>query len=167
MNRGDFQHDIEVKAAPQAVWAILSDIHGYPRWNRALQLTLDEEGRDFVTFSVVVVTRAGTRRQWRLAGRLGPFVDARQISWRLGVGGVLGLDMTFDLEPRGAGAGVRFGLRIDGLAAPFARRRLIRLLAEPMAGALRDLKCEVEGEARPGAKTPVRSRINKPRRRFR
>ncbi|WP_292068019.1 SRPBCC family protein [Brevundimonas sp. UBA7664] len=164
----DVQHDIEIKASPQDVWAILSDIPGYPRWNRSMQLTLDEEGRDFVTLGVAAATRAGTPHQWRLAGKLRPFREPEQVAWWLGVGGVLGLDMAIDLEPQGPNTRVRFSLRIKGLAAPFARGRLARLVADPMAGTLRDLKRAAEsGKVHSRPHAPARSRINKPRRRFR
>lgn len=164
----DVQQDIEIKASPRDVWALLGDIPGYPRWNRSMQLSLDEDGGDFVTFGVSAVTRAGTPHQWRLGGKLRPFREPERVAWWLGVGGVLGLDMAFDLEPRGPDTRVRFSLRIGGLAAPFARRRLARLLTDPMAGTLRDLKRAAEaGAVRPGSKAVPGSRINKPRRRFR
>lgn len=164
----DIQHDIDIEASPPDVWAILSDIPGYARWNRSMQLTLDEEGGDFVTFGVAAATQAGTPHQWRLAGKLRPFREPEQVSWWLGVRGVLGLGMVFDLESQGVKTLVRFSLKIRGFAAPFARRRLVRLLTGSMAGTLRDLKRAAEGgKFRSRPEPAARLRTKKPRRRFR
>lgn len=163
----DVERDIEIKAPVRDVWAILSDIPGYPRWNRSMRLTLDEEGGDLVTFAMDSMTRAGKPHEWRLGGKLRPFREPDQVSWRLGAGVVLMLTMVIDLVPRGADTHARFHLQIKGLVAPFAGRALARLLTEPIAGTLRDLKraAEVGDGLRP---KPARNpRINKPRRRFR
>lgn len=165
----DVQRDIEIKASIREVWQILSDIRGYLQWNKSMQLTLDDEERDdLVTFGIAAATRAGTRHQWQLGGKLRPFREPEQVSWVLGVGGILDLGMVFDLEAQGLSTMVRFTLQVRGLAAPFARRRLARLLADPMSGTLRDLKRVAEGDAlRSSPKRPAKARVKTPRRRFR
>lgn len=164
----DVERSIDIRAPVQDVWAILSDIPGYPRWNRSMQLTLDEEGRDYVAFAVPATTKAGKPYQWRLTGKLGPFREPEQVSWRLGVTGFMLLIMVIDLVPQGGDTRARFQLHVKGLMALFGRRALVGLLAVPIAGALRDLKRAAEGgEGRLRPKAVGKARSKKPRRRFR
>ena len=114
---------IQIKGTPQQVWAVLSDLAGYRRWNPFITSASGQlkEGATLVnrmhdatgdtTFNpVVLVAEPGRELQW--IGKVGP-------------GGVFDSKHTFTITPLGNGR-VLLTQREDftGVAVPFYEHRL-------------------------------------------
>jgi hypothetical protein len=112
------QASVQISASPQRVWAILTDLRGYPRWNPFIissrgqvrvgatltNLMHDATGNTTFTPTVQVVEPG---RELRWLGRVGP-------------GGIFDGQHTFTIRPLGPGR-VLFTQREDftGVAVPF------------------------------------------------
>jgi hypothetical protein len=117
------QASIQIAATPQHVWAVLSDLAAYPRWNPfiisargplrvgATLTNVMHDATGNTTFTPVVqVVRPGRELQW--IGRVGP-------------GGIFDGQHTFTIRRLGPGR-VLFTQREDftGVAVPFYEGRL-------------------------------------------
>jgi hypothetical protein len=117
--------DVDIDAAPEQVWEVLTDLAAYPAWNpfivRATGVV--EPGRRLTLTMQPVGGRAMTLRP-RVA-----HVDApRQLRWRgtLGVPGLMDAEHTFTLEPRGSGTRLVQQEDFRGLLVPFLAASLDR-----------------------------------------
>jgi hypothetical protein len=116
---------IDIDAAPEAVWAVLSDLPSYPSWNpfireasgtlaagERLEVSLQPERGRAMRFRPTVVT-AEANRELRWLGRLvAP--------------GVFDGEHRFAIEPTAAGSRLVQEERFTGLLVPFLARGLRR-----------------------------------------
>jgi hypothetical protein len=116
---------IDIDAAPEAVWAVLSDLPSYPSWNpfireasgtlaagERLEVRLQPERGRAMRFRPTVVT-AEANRELRWLGRLvAP--------------GVFDGEHRFAIEPTAAGSRLVQEERFTGLLVPFLARGLRR-----------------------------------------
>jgi uncharacterized protein YndB with AHSA1/START domain len=134
------QHEIEIAATPESVWAVLTKIEDWPTWNP-----------DVKSVSMQGEVAPGTRFRWKAGpGTIRSIVDRvepqRSISWR---GKTLGIDAVhaWRLEPRNGGTAVTTAESFSGLVARIFRRSLQKMLDGTLERNLRHLKAEAERRA--------------------
>src|SRR5258708_3671854 len=101
-----FATSITIRARPEAVWALLTDLAGYPQWNSTVERI---EGRIAANQKVTVYAKATPGRAFPL--RVTALVPARGMVWTGGM--PLGLftgTRTFTLTPTSQGE-VEFAMR--------------------------------------------------------
>jgi uncharacterized protein YndB with AHSA1/START domain len=129
--------EIEIAAAPDAVWEVLTAFERWPSWNRDVRsMTFEGQVAPGATFR----WKAGPGTITSTIQR----VERQQlIAW---TGKTIGLDAihVWHLEPRNGGTFVRTEESYEGLLASLLRRPLQRTLNRALASGLRYLKTEVE-----------------------
>jgi hypothetical protein len=133
----EIQHQIDIDAAPAAVWAVLTDTSAYSDWNPFVR-RLDGELQTGAKLAVEIAPpggRAMTFKPTVLAAD-----EARELRWlgRLLAPGVFDGEHRFELEAR-PGGGTRFtqGERFTGLLARLFSLEKTRLGFEQMNRALK------------------------------
>ncbi|MGY1683909.1 SRPBCC family protein [Geodermatophilus sp. SYSU D01176] len=117
--------DIEIDAVPDQVWRVLTDLPAYPAWNPFIvraEGVVQPGGR--LTLTVQPVGGRAMTVRPRLVE-----VDApRQLRWRgrLAVPGVMDVEHTFTLEPRGSGTRLIHREDFRGVLVPFLAASLDR-----------------------------------------
>jgi hypothetical protein len=116
---------IDIDASPEAVWAVLSDLPSYPRWNpfireasgtlaagERLELELQPaRGKSMRFRPTVLAAEAGRELRWR---------------GRLVAPGIFDGEHRFAIEPRAGGSLLVQEERFTGLLVPFLARSLRR-----------------------------------------
>jgi hypothetical protein len=134
--------EIDIEAAPEVVWGVLTDFGRWPRWNP-----------DVKSMFAPVDVAGGSEFRWRagpstITSKIRRVEPPRLIAW---TGATLGINAIhyWWLEPRNGTTFVRTAESYDGLVARLFRRPLQRALDDALANGLRYLKAEVEGRRRP------------------
>ncbi len=129
--------EIEIAAAPETAWDVLTAIDRWPDWNP-----------DVKSVSVEHAIREGTEFSWKAgAGTITSTIEhveaPRRIAW---TGKSLGIKAihVHTLERRGDSTLVRTEESFDGLVARLFRGRLQKTLDATLQSELRHLKAEVE-----------------------
>ena len=137
------QIEVDIDAAPEAVWAVLADVERWPEWTRSMTLVRRLEDGPFGKGSTVRVRQPGLLPAVYTVTEYEP---GQAFSWAAKAPGVT---VTGDhhVGPRGDGqAAVRLAVRLTGvlapLVAPFAARRVRRYVAMEGEGLKR--RCESE-----------------------
>ena len=116
---------VDIDAPPDRVWGVLTDLAAYPAWNPFI---VRAEG-------TVETGRRLTRRMQPAGGRamtlrprLVEVTVPRRLRWRgtLGVPGLMDVEHTFDLEPRGSGTRLIHQETFRGLLVPLTAASLDR-----------------------------------------
>ena len=130
-------HELDIHAAPDVVWEILTDFQGWPEWNP-----------DVKSMSAPGAVAAGSEFRWRagpgtITSTILRVEPPRLIGW---TGKTLAIDAIhfWWLEPRDAGTFIRTAESYDGLVARLFRRWLQHALDGALANGLRYLKAEAE-----------------------
>jgi uncharacterized protein YndB with AHSA1/START domain len=129
--------EIEIAAAPEVAWNVLTAIGRWPDWNPAVNSVGFEEGID-----------EGSEFRWKAGpGSVSSTIEEvdrpRRIVWTGRSLGVKAIHVhTF--EPCAGGTLVRTEESYDGLAARLFQRRLQRMLTTALDDELRHLKAEAE-----------------------
>ena len=116
---------IDIDAAPEAVWAVLSDLSSYPSWNPFIR----EASGTLAAGERLDIELQPTRGR---AMRFRPTVlaaDANsELRWlgRLGVRGVFDGEHRIAIEPTGGGSRLVQEERFTGVLVPFLARSLRR-----------------------------------------
>ena len=138
--------ELEIPAAPEAVWKVLTDFEQWPSWNP-----------DVKSMSLEGAVVPGSEFRWKAGpGTINSTIQRveppRLIAW---TGRTLGIHAVhfWWLEPRDAGTLVRTEESYDGLAARVFRRRLQKTLDRALEDGLRHLKDEVERQTAAAAQT--------------
>jgi hypothetical protein len=129
--------EIEIAAAPEVVWDVLTAIDRWPSWNP-----------DIKSMSMQGSVAAGSQFRWKagpgtITSTIRHVEPPRLIAW---TGKTLGIDAihVYRLEPRDGRTFVRTEESYDGLIARLLRRPLQKTLDRALADGLRYLKAEVE-----------------------
>jgi hypothetical protein len=132
--------EIEIAAAPEAVWDVLVAIDRWPSWNPDVE-SVSMEGP--VAEGSVFRWKAGPGTITSTIRRVEP---PRLIAW---TGKTLGIDAihVYRLEPRDGGTFVRSEESYDGLVARLLRGSLRKTLDRTLRDGLHYLKKEVEQQA--------------------
>src|SRR3712207_6521883 len=116
---------VDIQAAPERVWEVLTDLAGYPEWNpfivRALGVVAP--GRRLTLTMQPVGGRAMTLRP-----RLVVVASGRELRWRgvLGVPGLMDAEHTFLLQPLAHGTRLIQQETFRGVLVPFLAGSLDR-----------------------------------------
>jgi uncharacterized protein YndB with AHSA1/START domain len=132
--------EIEIDAAPEAVWEVLTAFERWPSWNRDVKsMTLQGD----VVPGSVFRWKAGPGT---ITSTIQRVERPRLIAW---TGKTLGIKAIhfWHFEPRNGKTFVRTEESYDGLVARLLRRSLQKILDRALADGLRSLKAEVEGRA--------------------
>jgi hypothetical protein len=132
--------EIEIDAAPEAVWEVLTAFERWPSWNRDVKsMTLQGE----VAPGSVFRWKAGPGT---ITSTIQRVQRPRLIAW---TGKTLGIKAIhfWHFEPRNGKTFVRTEESYDGLVARLLRRSLQKILDRALVDGLRSLKAEVEGRA--------------------
>ena len=117
------QASVQISASPQRVWAILTDLRGYPRWNPFI-ISSRGHVRVGATLTNVMHDAAGNTTFTPTVQVVEP---GRELRWigRVGPGGIFDGQHTFTIKPLGPGR-VLFTQREDftGVSVPFYEGRL-------------------------------------------
>lgn len=132
--------ELEVDAAPEVVWEVLSNVEGWPGWNPEVKsATLEGE------------LRAGSVFRWRagpsrIVSRLVRVLPSREIAW---TGKAPGLEVihVYRLEPRDGGTFVRTDESVEGIVARLFGGPLGRRMGASIEAGLQRLKTESERRA--------------------
>ena len=129
--------EIEVAAAPEVVWAVLTEIERWPSWNPAVKSVSFEGGLD-----------EGSEFRWKAGpGTITSTirdVDApRRIAWTGTSFGIKAIHV-HTLEPRNGGTLVKTEESYDGLVVRLFPGPLQRTLDRALQGELQHLKAEAE-----------------------
>jgi uncharacterized protein YndB with AHSA1/START domain len=134
--------EIEVAAAPETAWAVLTAIEEWPSWNPAV-----------TSVSVEGTLDEGSQFRWKAGpGTITSTIRDFDAPWRIAwTGSSLGIKAihVHTLERRGGGTLVRTEESYDGLVARLFRGRLQRTLDGALQSGLRHLKAEAERRDRP------------------
>jgi hypothetical protein len=129
--------EIEIAAAPDAVWEVLTAFERWPSWNRDVR-SMTFEGR----------VAPGATFRWKagpgtITSTIQRVERPQLIAW---TGKTIGIDAihVWHLEPRNGGTFVRTEESYEGLLASLLRRPLRRTLNRALASGLGYLKTEVE-----------------------
>lgn len=132
--------EIEVAAAPEIVWDVLTDIAGWPGWNP-----------DVKSASLEGPLAPGMQFRWKagpgtITSTLQRVEPPRSIAW---TGRTMGIEAVHvhRLEPRGDATLVRSEESWDGLLVRLLRRSLTRSLQRAIDSGLGHLKAEAERRA--------------------
>jgi uncharacterized protein YndB with AHSA1/START domain len=131
------ESEIEIEAAPEAVWGVLTAFESWPSWNA-----------DVKSISMRGAVANGSQFRWKagpgtIVSTIERVESPRLIAW---TGKTLGIRAThfYWLQPRGQKTFVRTEESYDGLVAHLLRRPLQKTLDRALADGLRDLKAETE-----------------------
>jgi hypothetical protein len=132
--------EIEVAAAPEVVWGVLTEISGWPDWNP-----------DVKSASLEGPLAPGTQFRWKagpgtISSTLQHVEPPHLVAW---TGRTMGIDAVHvhRLEPRGEATLVRSEESWDGLLVRLLRRSLTRSLQNAVDSGLGHLKAEAERRA--------------------
>jgi hypothetical protein len=135
--------EIEVAAAPEIVWGVLTDIGGWPAWNP-----------DVKSASLEGPLAPGTQFRWKagpgtITSTLQQVEPPHLIGW---TGKTTGIDAVhvYLLEARGDSTLVRSEESWDGLLVRLLRRPLTRTLQKGIDSGLGHLKAQAESRAARG-----------------
>lgn len=133
--------EIEVAAAPETVWAVLTQIQGWPSWNPAVKSVSFEGGLE-----------KGSEFRWKAGpGTIRSTIRDLDAPWRIAwTGTSLGLKAihVHTFERHDGGTIVRTEESYDGLVARLFRGRLQKMLDGALQGGLQHLKAEAERRER-------------------
>lgn len=129
--------EIEIDAAPEVVWEVLSTIEGWPTWNQ-----------EVTSASLGGQLAAGTVFRWKagsswITSKLVHVDPPNRIAW---TGKTLGIKVihAYRLEPSDGKTFVRTDESVEGIAARLFRRPLSRRMQSAIDVALRSMKTEAE-----------------------
>jgi uncharacterized protein YndB with AHSA1/START domain len=133
--------EVEINAAPEVVWDVLTTIERWPSWNPAVKsATLDG------------VIEAGSKFRWKAGpGTIRSTIKDVERPWRIAwTGTSFGLKATHvhTFEPRDGKTLVRTEESFDGLVARLLRGRLQKTTDSALRDGLRHLKAEAERRER-------------------
>lgn len=139
--------EIDIAAAPQAVWDVLTSFQRWPSWNRAVK-SMSMQGR----------VAAGSVFRWRagpgtITSTLERVEEPRLIAWTGRILGIKAIHFWY-LEPIDGTTFVRTEESYEGVVTSLFRRWLQKTLDTALAEGLHDLKAEVE-RAEPAGKNPT------------
>jgi hypothetical protein len=129
--------EIEIAAAPEVAWDVLTEIGRWPSWNPAVtSVSLEGEIDEGATF------------RWKAGpGTIRSTIQDMEKPWRIAwTGTSLGIKAihVHTFEPRDGKTVVRTEESYDGVVAHLFRRRLQRTLDRALQGELQHLKAEAE-----------------------
>ena len=130
--------EIEIAAAPEAVWEVLTAFERWPSWNK-----------DVKSMSMQGPVAEGSVFRWKagpgtITSTIRLVEPPRRIAWTGKTLGVKAIHF-WHLEPRDGKTLVRTEESYEGLVARLMRRSLQKTLDTALADGLRYLKAEVEG----------------------
>jgi hypothetical protein len=136
--------EIEIAAAPEVVWGVLTDFEAWPTWNP-----------DVRAMSMTDAVAEGSEFRWKAGpGTITSVIQRvevpRLLAWTGKTLGIKAIHFWW-LEPRDGGTFVRTAESYDGLVARLFRRQLQKVLENALESGLRSLKEEVERQI---ARTP-------------
>ncbi len=134
--------ELDVSAAPEAVWDVLADLARWPTWNE-----------DITEVSVDGPLAAGTRFRWKsgpgwITSVLREVDPPRTLGWTGTTFSIKAVHV-YRLEPRDGATRVRIEESWQGLIASLLRRPFRRTLQEAIDTGLVRLRAEVERRAAP------------------
>jgi hypothetical protein len=133
--------EIEITAAPEVVWDVLTTIDGWPSWNPAVK-----------SASLEGVVEAGSKFRWKAGpGTIRSTIKDVERPWRIAWSGTsfgLRARHVHTFEPREGRTLVRSEESFDGLLARLFRRRLEKTMDSALENGLRHLKAEAERQVR-------------------
>ncbi len=134
------ESEIDVAAEPEAVWSVLTDFGGWPRWNP-----------DVKAMSVDGDVAPGTRFTWKsgpatIKSTIQEVERPRLIAW---TGRTLGTTAkhVYRLEPRDGRTAVQTQESFEGWLPRLLRGRMTSTLKKGLDDGLRHLKAEAERRA--------------------
>ena len=135
--------EIEIDAAPDVAWDVLTAIGRWPSWNPAVKSVSFEEGIE-----------EGSEFRWKagpgaITSTIREVEPLRRIVWTGTTFGIKAIHV-HTLEPRAGGTLVRTEESYDGLVARVLHRRLQKTLDDALENELRHLKAEAERRERKG-----------------
>ena len=134
--------EIEIAAAPEVAWGVLTDIDRWPSWNPAVKSVSLEGGID-----------EGSKFRWKAGpGTIKSTIRGVEKPWRIAWSGTsFGIKAihVHTLEPRDGRTLVRTEESYDGLVARLFRGRLQKTLDNALQSELQHLKAEAERRERP------------------
>ena len=132
--------EIEIAAAPDVVWDVLTAIDGWPSWNP-----------DVKSVSIQEAVAPGAQFRWKAGpGTITSTIERveppRLVAW---TGSTLGIRAIhfWHLEPRDGKTFVRTEESYDGVVSRLLRRQLQRTLDKALENGLRHLKADAERRA--------------------
>jgi uncharacterized protein YndB with AHSA1/START domain len=133
--------EIEIAAAPELAWDVLTAIEEWPSWNPEVR-SASVEGR----------LGEGTEFRWKagpgtITSRIEDVERPRRISWTGKTFGIKAVHV-HTLEPRNGGTLVRTAESYDGLMACLFHKRLQKTLDDALQSGLEHLKAEAERRQR-------------------
>jgi uncharacterized protein YndB with AHSA1/START domain len=128
--------EIEIAAAPEAVWQVLTAFAEWPSWNRDVK----SMSADGLSPGSVFRWKAGPGTITSTIQRVEP---PRLIAWTGHTLGIRAIHFWY-LEPRNGGTFVQTRESFEGLVARIFRRPLQKALDKALADGLGYLKAEVE-----------------------
>ncbi len=134
--------EIEIGAAPEIAWDVLTEIDRWPSWNPAVtSASLDGAVDEGATF----VWKAGPGT---IKSTISDLEKPRRVAW---TGKSLGIKAihVHTLEPRDGRTLVRTEESYDGVVARLFRGRLQKTLDDALQSELEHLKAEAERRGRP------------------
>ena len=157
----ELSREVRVKASPEAVWRVLTNLSGYRAWTKAVLVDGVPEVGCAMNYQLGWRLNSGVHRAIRFEGKVRAVEPGAALIWTSGVPGVLGLRFGFELSPAGDGTAVRHHLQISGVAAHLLRGRLTRVYGSTLATVTEDLARHVAKMRLSALRTPPDIRRHK------
>lgn len=148
--------EINVKAPVATVRAILTDFRSYPKWTGAALVTEDPNDRTKITYAIRLSFNGGREKSWPFPGRLNSNQPSGQLGWRLGLPGLLIVEMQYAFAWTNGATHLRHYVRFGGVIPALAKKRFKRTFQPVMDRMLSDLAVRARQPLRPLRTSPRR-----------
>jgi len=131
--------EIDVKAPVATVQAILTDFASYPKWTGAARVTEKPDDPTRVIYVVRLIFKGGPEKPWAFPGRLIAPLPPNVIGWRLGMLGLLSIEMKYAFAWTNGATHVRQVVRFKGILPALSENRYRHVFQPVMDRILSDL----------------------------
>ena len=143
---------VDIQAAPERVWEVLSDLAAYPEWNPFI---LRADGVVGPGHRLTLRMQPMGGRAMTLRPRLVAVAINRELRWRgtLGMPGLMDAEHTFELQPQAGGTRLIHQETFRGVLVPLVARSLDRNTLPAFVAMNEALKQRAEDPPRARART--------------
>lgn len=114
---------IEIDATPAEVWAVLTDLASYPKWN---PLFPEASGELAAGKRITLRSRPSSGRPMTIRPKIVTVQPDVELRWISSLPGIIGGEHAFTLTPAGGGTRLQQSETFRGLLTSFAGRTITR-----------------------------------------
>ena len=131
--------EIDVKAPVATVQAILMDFASYPKWTGAARVTEKPDDPTRIIYVIRLIFKGAPEKPWAFPGQLTASLPPNVIGWRLGMFGLLTIEMQYAFTWTNGATHVRQLVRFKGILPALSETRYRHVFQPVMDRILSDL----------------------------